>query len=341
MGWYVVKRLAAVVAMLVIISMATFVVYFAGPTDPASYTCGRHCTAEIIEANRHALGFDKPIYVQYGQFLKGLVTERRFPDDPEQQRRAPQTIVHCAAPCLGYSFVRQEPVTRLIADGFPITFSIALGGFVLWMAIGITGGCLAAINKGRPLDRAIVGASLGAYSLPTFFIGLLLLTFVAIRWRLVPIPGYSPFSDNPILWAQGLLLPWITLASVFAAGYVRLTRAFMIETLAEDYIRTARSKGVKKLSIILKHALRAVLTPIATMAGLDLGALLGGMIVVEQVFGFNGLGRLAVQSVVNVDLPTIVALVLVAATAYTTANLIVDVLYGVIDPRVRQNVRSR
>lgn len=335
---YVLHRLVAMVVMLLVISLVTFAVYFAGPTDPASYTCGRHCTAEIIEANSRALGFDEPIHVQYGEFLRGLVVDRRFPDDPELARRAPETIAHCPAPCLGYSFVRQEPVTNLVADGFPVTLSIALGGFVLWMLIGVAGGCLAAVHHGRLLDRTVVAASLLAYSLPTFFIGLLLLTFVSIRWRLIPTPGYWPLSDGPLLWAQGLVLPWVTLALVFAAGYVRLTRTFMLETLAEDYIRTARAKGVGGRSLIVKHALRATLTPLVTMAGLDLGALLGGMVVVEQVFGFNGLGRLAVQSVVNVDLPTIVALVLVAATAYTLANLVVDLLYGVIDPRVRHTV---
>ena len=337
MIWYVIRRLVAVVGMLVVISFATFALYFASPTDPASYTCGRQCTAEIIEANRHALGFDQPVHVQYLDFLRGLVSDRSFPDDQEQARRAPETIAHCPAPCLGYSFVRQQPVTELVAAGVPITVSLTIGGFVLWTVIGVAGGCLAAVNKGRFLDRAIVGASLVAYSLPTFFIGLLLLTFVAIRWRLVPVPAYVPLTDNPLLWAQGLLLPWLTLAMVFAAGYVRLTRAFMIEALGEDYVRTARAKGVGRAAVVVKHALRATLTPLVTMAGLDLGALLGGMVVVEQVFGFNGLGRLAVQSVVNVDLPTIVALVLVAATAYTLANLVVDLLYGVIDPRVRHS----
>lgn len=339
MIWYVVHRLVAVLLMLVVISMATFALYFASPADPAAYTCGRQCTPEIIAANRHALGFDEPVTEQYLDFLAGLVSDRSFPEDPEQARRAPETIAHCPAPCLGYSFVRQQPVTQLVADGFPVTVSIAIGGFALWMVVGVTGGCLAAVHQGRLLDRLIVGGALVAYSLPTFFIGLLLLTFVAIKWRLVPVPAYVSPIESPLLWAQGLLLPWLTLALVFAAGYVRLTRAFMIETLAEDYVRTARAKGLGRSAVVVKHGLRGALTPLVTMAGLDLGALLGGMVVVEQVFGFNGLGRLAVQSVVNVDLPTILALVLVAATAYTLANLAVDLLYGVIDPRVRHGGR--
>ncbi len=332
---YLIRRTVAVVLMLVAISITTFLLFFAGPNDPAALTCGRNCSPAVIDANRHALGFDKPIYVQYGEFLEGLAFGRNYPNDAEQARVAPQTITHCDAPCLGYSFVRQQPVTAILASAFPVTFSLAIGAFVLWMVVGVTGGCIAALNKRSLLDRSIVGAALIGYSLPTFFIGLLLLTFVAIKWQILPIPSYTPFTENPILWAQGQILPWISLAAVFAAGYVRLSRSYMIDSMGEDYVRTARAKGVRKFNVIRRHGLRAALTPIVTVAGLDLGGLLGGMVVTEQVFGLNGLGRLAVESVTNVDLPTIVALVLVAATAFTLANLVVDVLYGFIDPRVR------
>lgn len=335
MLFYIIRRLFAVVMMLLVISATTFLVYFAGPSNPAALTCGRNCTPEVIAANSHALGFDKPIYEQYTDFLKGLVSERNFPNDPSQEKLAPSTISHCKAPCLGFSFVQQQSVTTLVKAAFPITFSLAIGGFVLWMTIGVTAGCIAAINRGRLIDRGIVGLALIGYSLPTFFVGLLVLTFIAIKWQILPVPSYTPVTQSPVQWAAGLILPWFTLAAVFAAGYVRLTRAYMIETMGEDYIRTARAKGVIRRKVIMRHGLRAALTPIVTVAGLDLGALLGGMVVTEQVFGLNGLGRLAVQSVINVDLPTIVALVLVAATAYTLANLVVDILYGVIDPRVR------
>lgn len=321
--------------MLVLISFSTFLMFFAGPSDPAAYSCARQCTPEIIQANRHALGFDKPIGTQYLDFLRGLVHDRKFPDDPVQEKIAPQTIAHCPAPCLGYSMVRQESVTTIVASALPVTVSLGLGGFVLWMLIGVTGGCIAAIRRGRILDRAIVGASLLTYSLPTFFIGLLLLTFVAIRWRIMPMSGYTPLTTSPLEWARGLALPWITVAAVMAAGYVRLTRAYMIETMGQDYVRTARTKGVRETRVVVRHGLRGALTPIVTAAGLDLGDLLGGMVVVEQVFGLNGLGRLTVQSVTNVDLPVIVVLVLFAATAYTLANLVVDILYCFIDPRVR------
>lgn len=333
---YILRRLFAVVVMLVLISMATFALFFAAPTDPAALTCGRECTPEVLEANTKAMGLDKPLPVQYVNMVKGLVSDRHFPDDPEILRTAPHTVTTCEAPCLGYSFLRQESVSSLVLQALPVTVSVALGAFVLWMTVGVGAGVIAAVRRGSLIDRGIVAVALVGYSLPTFFIGLLLLTFVSIRWGWLPSPQYvSPFTD-PLGWAQGLLLPWVALAVVFAAGYIRLTRAYLIESLSEDHVRTARAKGVPERSVIMRHGLRAALTPIVTMAGLDLGGLLGGMVVTEQVFGLNGLGRLAVESVTNLDLPTITAVVLLAATAYTLANLVVDLVYGVIDPRVRQ-----
>lgn len=333
---YILRRLVAVMVMLVLISMATFALFFAAPTDPAALTCGRECTPEVLAANTKAMGLDKPLPVQYWNMVKGLATDRHFPDDPEIMRTAPQTVTTCEAPCLGYSFLRQEPVTKLVADALPVTVSIALGAFVLWMVVGVGLGVVAAVRRGSMLDRGIVAAALVGYSLPTFFIGLLLLTFVSIRWGVLPAPQYVSLFKDPLGWATGLVLPWVALAVVFAAGYIRLTRAYMIESLSEDYVRTARAKGVPERQVIVRHGLRAALTPVVTMAGLDLGGLLGGMVVTEQVFGLNGLGRLAVESVTNLDLPTITAVVLLAAAAYTIANLVVDLVYGVIDPRVRQ-----
>src|SRR6476646_12281200 len=328
MFFYIIRRLIAVVLMLFVISMTTFLVFYAGPDDPARLTCAKNCTPAVIAANRHAFGFDKPIATQYTEFVKGLVAERKFPDDPAQEKAAPQTITHCAAPCLGYSFVRQQPVTAVIKQGLPITVSLAVGAFVLWIVVGVTSGCIAALNRGTFIDRTIVGAALIGFSLPSFFIGLLLLTFVAIRWQLVPIPEFVPFTENPAAWAQNLILPWITLAAIFAASYVRLTRAYMLETMSEDYIRTARAKGLKEFTVVRRHGLRAALTPIVTAAGLDLGGLLGGAIISETVFNFQGLGLTSLQAIQNTDLPVIVAVVVIA-------NLVVDVLYGVIDPRVR------
>ncbi len=335
MFFYIVRRLISVVLMLVIISITTFLLFFATPEDPARLTCAKNCTPAVIEGNRKALGYDKPLPVQYLNFLKGLVQDRKYPDDPAMQAASPQIVVTCHAPCLGYSMFRQQPVTDVIKTGLPVSASIAVAAFLLWMVVGIVGGIIAALNRGRWLDRAIVGLALVGFSLPSFFIGLVLLTFVAIRWQMVPIPKYTPLTEDPMLWAQGLVLPALTLACIFAASYVRLTRAYMLETMSEDYIRTARAKGVKEASVVRRHGLRAALTPIVTAAGLDLGGLLGGAVITEQVFSFNGLGKLAVQAIMETDLPVIVGIVIVASTFIVTANLVVDILYGVIDPRVR------
>lgn len=243
--------------------------------------------------------------------------------------------MHCPAPCLGYSPTQHRTINEMVAEAWPISLSIAIGAFILWMVVGVGGGLVAALNKGRWADRGIVGAALVGFSLPTFFVGLVLLTFPAIKWGWVPIPSFVPFLENPWEWARNLILPWITLAFFFAASYVRLTRAYMIETMSEDYIRTARAKGVATSAVVLRHGLRAALTPIVTAAGLDLGGLLGGAIITESVFSMHGLGYLAVHSVTNMDLPTIVAMVLIVSSFVVLANMVVDIAYGFIDPRVK------
>ena len=268
--------MVSVVVMLLVISLATFLLFFAAPEDPARLTCAKNCTPAVIEGNRKALGYDKPVIVQYGKFLQGLFVDRKFPDDPELQAKSPDIVTTCEAPCLGYSRVTNKTVRDIIGSALPVSASIALAAFVLWMVVGVVGGIIAALNRGNWIDRLAVGLALVGYSLPTFFIGQLLLVFVAIQFKLVPYPVYTPITENPFMWAQGLILPAITLAAIFAASYVRLTRAYMLETMAEDYIRTARAKGVKESSVIRRHGLRAALTPIVTAAGMDLGGLLGG-----------------------------------------------------------------
>ena len=273
--------------------------------------------------------------MQWLNFIKGLFVGRDYPDNPEVKAKTPQLVTHCDAPSLGYSTVKTKCVTDIVKESLPITASIAIAAFVLWIVTGVLFGIIAALNRGRWPDRLLVGLALVGYSVPSFFIGVLLLTFVSIKWQLWPLPVYTPLTENPALWAQGLVLPAIALAAVFAASYVRLTRAYMLETMSEDYIRTARAKGVKETTVIRRHGLRAALTPIVTAAGLDLGGLLGGAIISEQVFNFTGLGWQSIQAIQNTDLPIIVAVVVVASFFIVIANLVVDVLYGVIDPRVR------
>ena len=335
MLYYIIRRSIAAALMLVVISIVTFFMFYAAPTDPARLTCGKNCTPSSIEANRKALGLDKPIAEQYAAFAKGLFVARAFPDDPVFQRENPDKVTHCPAPCLGYSPLETMLVTDIVMERLPITASITLGAFALWIIFGVGFGIIAALRRGRIADRGLVSAALVLYSFPAFFIALLMYQYLAIQWRVLPPPAYVPLFESPLQWFQGLLLPWLSLASLYAASYIRLTRAYMLETMGEDYLRTARAKGLSERTVVFKHTLRAALTPIVTVAGLDLGALFAGAAITETVFNFQGFGRAVVQSVKVFDLPVIVALVLVAAFFIVVANLIVDVLYGVIDPRVR------
>jgi peptide/nickel transport system permease protein len=325
---YLVRRVLGMVVLLFLLSVTVFVLFNLLPGDPARLTCGRACTPAIIAANRHRLGLDQPVLTQYINFAKGLFVGRTFSED------SPEPI-HCAAPCLGYSYNQHDQVLWLIARAAPVTFWLAVGAFIIWIVIGISMGIVAALNRGSWVDRTIMGISLIGYSMPSFFIGLLLIFFVIIKLGWLPFPAYvSPF-DNPVQFLQTMILPWIVLAVLNAAFYMRLTRNQVLEVFGDDYIRTARAKGLPERVVVVKHALRAGLTPIVTAAGLDLAYLLGGAIISENIFSLPGLGALAVGSVVNSDLPLITGITLVTATIIIFANLVVDLLYAVIDPRVR------
>ena len=333
---YIVRRLIAGVILIVVMSIVTFALFFASPVDPAQFACGKNCSAAQKEVTADALGYNDNFLVQWGKFAKGIVAGRDYPDDPEVKKIAPQTVAHCPAPCLGYSTERTSTVNDLIKDTLPVSASIAFAAFFLWILGGVLLGVIAALKRGTIIDRGLVGLSLVFYALPTFFTGLLLYKFVAIQWGWVAIPRYMTIADGGITgWASSLVLPAITLAVFFMAGYVRMTRAYVLESLSEDYVRTARAKGLAQRAVIFKHALRAALTPIVTMAGLDFAGLLGGAIITESVFNYPGLGKLAVQANSDFDLPTLVGLVLLLATFVIVANIIVDLLYAVIDPRVR------
>jgi peptide/nickel transport system permease protein len=335
MLYYIIRRCFAAVAMLFVISVITFGMFYAGPTDPARLTCGKNCTPQSIAANRHFLGLDKPVTTQYAEFVGGLFHERNYPDDLTFIKNNPDKVTHCPAPCLGYSPLQTALVTDFVKQRFPVTLSITLGAFAIWMVFGVGLGIVAALRRGHWLDRSLVGSSLILYSFPTFFIALLAYNYLSTQWQIFPQPNYTSITEDPVAWFKGLLLPWLTLAGVYAAGYIRLTRAYMLETMGEDFLRTARAKGLPERTVVFKHTLRAALTPIVTVAGLDLGGLFAGAAITETVFNFQGMGRAAVDAVSVFDLPVIVALVLVAALFIVVANLVVDLLYGVIDPRVR------
>jgi peptide/nickel transport system permease protein len=335
---YVIRRLVAGALLIVVMSLVTFALFFASPIDPAQFACGKNCSLEQKKVTAAALGYDDNFFTQWGKFAKGVVVGRDFPDDPKIKKVAPETIAHCAAPCLGYSKQRTDTVTNLIKETMPVSLSIAVVAFIFWIVGGVLLGVVAALRAGTIVDRGLVGLSLVLYAFPTFFVGLLLYKFVAIKWGWTDIPRYTTIAEGGISgWLSSLLLPAITLAVFFMAAYVRMTRAYVLESLSEDYVRTARAKGLPRRTITYKHALRAALTPIVTMAGLDFAGLMGGAIITESVFNYPGMGKLAVTANKSFDLPTLVGLVILLAFFVILANIIVDLLYAVIDPRVRLN----
>jgi peptide/nickel transport system permease protein len=292
-------------------------------------TCGQKCNDIVVEANRIRLGYDKPLLVQYWLFLTGIFFGRSY--------GVGQAAFVCPAPSLGYSFNENACVTDLLKDTLPITVTLALGALILWLIVGVTLGVIAAKFRGRAPDTASSVFVLLGTSLPTFVTGLVLLIWVSIKWKLVPLTltGYVSFLDNPVGAFNYFILPWVTLAIAYAALYTRFTRASVLETMSEDYVRTARAKGLDERTILFKHTLRAVLAPITTLAGLDFAGLIGGAIITETIFNLPGLGRLTLRSVNEFDLSVVVATTILAAGVVIVMNLIVDMFYAVLDPRVR------
>ncbi|MGH3917563.1 MAG: ABC transporter permease [Pseudonocardiaceae bacterium] len=335
MGVYIIRRMVAAVILLAIVTAATFAVFFlvprlggATPEDLASRYVGRTAAPEVIREIADKLGFTDPIWVQYGRFVKGLVLGADYSTGP--------TTVHCPAPCFGYSFLTQNPVLPDLIDRLPVTMSLAAGGALIWLVSGVSTGVVSALRRGSVFDRAAMGVALAGVSLPIFFTGLLALAIFSYGLGITaPGGSYVPIEENPLRWAYSLILPWITLAFLYAAGYARLTRAGMLDTMGEDFIRTARAKGLPERTVVLKHGLRAALTPILTIFGLDLGLLLGGAILTESTYSLPGIGKYAVDAVVNNDLPKVLGVVLVGSIFIIVANLVVDLLYAVVDPRVR------
>jgi peptide/nickel transport system permease protein len=332
---YIVRRLLWAVGLLIVLSMVTFSIFYlvprlggATPETLASRYVGRAATAETVHLAAERLGLLDPVPVQYWNWLKGIVVGAEYDYGAG--------VEHCPAPCLGYSFITRQPVWPELLDRAPVTISLAFGASIIWLVAGVSVGVISALRRGTVFDRAAMGVALAGVSLPIFFTGLIALAFFSYRLGITaPGGSYVPFAENPAQWAYALLLPWITLAFLFSAQYARLTRAGMLETMTEDYIRTARAKGLPERRVVLKHALRGALTPVLTIFGLDVGLLLAGAVLTEKTFSLNGLGKYGYDAIVNGDLPKILGVTLVAGFFVIMANLIVDLLYGVIDPRVR------
>ncbi len=326
---FLIRRIFFAIITLLVVSAVVFSIFSILPFDPAALTCGQRCTDQIIEGNRIKLGFDKPLYMQYFLFLSGIFFGRSYGTG--------SAAFSCPAPSFGYSFNENACVTDLLREALPVTISLALGALTLWLIVGVSLGIIAARFKNKWPDRVSSIFVLLGISLPTFVTGLALLIWVTIKWKLVPLSlvGYTPLLENPFKFFQYFILPWITLAIAYAALYTRFTRAAVLETLGEDYIRTARAKGVKERTVLFKHTMRAVFAPIITLAGLDFSVLIGGAIITETIFNLPGLGRLTLRSVFEFDLPVVLATTIVAASVVIVMNLIVDMLYAVLDPRVR------
>jgi peptide/nickel transport system permease protein len=314
---FLLRRVLFGLLVLWLISVATFVLFFIAPHDPARAIAGRLATPETVALVRHRLGLDQPVLVQYWHFLTRLLHGD-----------------------LGYSFVSSASVSSLLTSRLPVTISLTAGAAVIWLTSGVLVGVLSASRPRSLVDRSATVFVLAGLSMHTFLLGLLLIYVFFYRAHLAgldwfPAGGYVPFAQDPLGWFQHLVLPWIALALVTSAAYSRLTRGSLLDTLGEDYVRTARSKGLSERRVLFGHGLRSALTPVVTQFGIDVGTLLGGAIVTETVFGLPGLGQLAVQSVTSQDLPVIIGIVLVAALFIVVANILVDLTYAALDPRVR------
>jgi peptide/nickel transport system permease protein len=316
---YIVRRLMWVVVVVLIITAFTFFIFFVmPPTDPAVQFAGKNPTPEQIAEVRRQFGLDKPVWQQYGLFLKHVFTGDEY-----------------GWPGLGFSFVTRSPVKDQLFDRIWVTVSLALGAAVVWLAIGIPIGIISAIRRRSLVDRASMLFALFFVSAPVFWLGLMALWLFWYKLHLSPGTGYVPITQSFTGWLSHMIMPWVVLALLYAAFYARMTRGNLIETMGQDYIRTARVKGLTERKVILKHGVRASLTPVVTLIGLDLGALLGGAVITETVFNLQGIGQWAVNSTFQGDLPAVLAVTVVVALAVTLMNLIVDVVYAYLDPRVR------
>ncbi|MGW1062248.1 ABC transporter permease [Micromonospora rubida] len=320
---FLIRRLVGAVAILLVIIAITFMLFYAVPRDPARLFCGKICTPEMLAHARQSLGLDQPLPTQFWNYLVGLVAGRDIGE------------VHCAAPCLGYSFTDNRLVLDVLVDRFPATLSLALGAAVLFLLVGTGSGMLAARFRGTWLDKTATGFALVGSSLQIYFIGIVAMYVLVDQWQLLSRPGYTSPLEDPGQWLAGMLLPWIVLAFVYTSTYTRFTRSTMIETLGEDFVRTARAKGLPGRVVFFKYAARGTAAPLATIFGLDLAVLIGGAVITETTFNIPGIGQLAVKSVTNADLPILMGVTLVAAAAMLVANIVVDACYAALDPRVR------
>src|SRR3954454_13452381 len=316
---YIIRRILWAILVLLIVVFITYMIFFLLPSgDPAVRLAGKNQTPQLLEQIRLQFGLNHPRYIQYLLFLKHAVLGDQY-----------------GWPGLGLSFISKVPLKGIIFSRIAVTAQLAVGAAIVWLLVGISVGILSALRPHTVADRSAMGIAVLAISMPVFFLGPLALYIFWFKLGWLPGTGYKPISEGIGPWFTHWILPWIVLAVLYAAFYARLSRSNLMETMSEDYIRTARAKGLTEKRVVLRHGLRAGLTPIVTVFGLDLAALLGGAIITESIFNLPGIGQLTVQAVGGQDLNTIAVITLVAAVFVVVANLIVDILYAFLDPRVR------
>jgi peptide/nickel transport system permease protein len=326
---YLIRRLFWAGVMFIAVTIVSYIIFFLVPAEPARLICGAQCPPDQVERVRKEVGLDDPVYTQYLRFLGGLM---------------PVSFdggFHLKTPSLGNSYATRQPVNEIIKDAAPVTASLVIGGAILWMLVAVPIGILSALRPRSLLDRSAMVFVLIGISAHPVWIGLILIYFVGYKAGLTPLGGYcdmiNPSTDcgGPIEWAHALILPWITFAVLFAALYVRMIRANVLEAMNEDYVRTARAKGAPEWLVMRSHVLRNAMLPVVTMLGMDIGLALGGAVFTETVFGLPGLGKRALESLEGFDLPAVMGIVVFATVCVIVFNLIVDLLYAFIDPRIR------
>lgn len=313
MAWFLARRLASLVAVLFAITVLTFLIFQAIPDgNPALRMAGRLASPEDVHNISKQWGFEKPIYVQYAKTMEKVLDG---------------SVI---------SYTQQVNVEREIVRDLPPTVSLAVGAGVIWLVLGVLFGLLSAVYAGRLLDRVLTVLALSGISMPVFFLGAIMLYWLGYQWHLLPLEGYVPLTSDPWGWFTHMLMPWIALSIVSIGVYSRVLRSGVLDVMGEDYVRTARAKGLSERRVLIHHVLRNSLMGIVTLWGLDFAWVIGGgAILVESVFNLGGVGEYAAQSIGRLDVPPVMVITMLVACAVVVLSAIVDVVYAVLDPRVR------
>ena len=312
MGRFILRRLIGTVLVLFAVSVLTFLIFNVVPNaDPAQRMAGKNATPELIASITEEWGFDDPLPQQYLTMMKKVFSGDLI------------------------SYAGREPVDERIVEGIPATFSLCIGAAVIWVFFGVLFGYLSAVRAGGWLDRTLTIVAVVGISMPVFWLAAILLNYLAYQTGIFPSQGYVELTENPLDWAYHLILPWITLAVLYLGFYSRVLRSSMLDVMNEDYVRTARAKGLSERQVMSRHVMRNSLIPIVTLFGLDFGALLGGAILIEKIFNLNGIGQYAEEALANFDLPPIMAITLYGAFFVVLFNSLVDIAYAYLDPRIR------